>query len=170
MSKICISPCLLGTPCRYDGRAKPADLSALGDDTELIPFCPEMAAGLGCPREPIELVESAEGPARVMGVTSRTDVTERLRAACAAEAEALKAAGGVDLFVLKARSPSCGVESPLHDAEGGEVGTAPGEWARMVRARFPGVPVLTEEQLARAGARDRYWMMPPQSTSSPSGE
>ena len=150
MLRVCISPCLLGTPCRYDGRSKTADVSALGDDALLVPFCPEMSAGLGCPREPIELVESGEKPARVVGVSSRTDVTDRLRAACAAEADALEADGGVDMFVLKARSPSCGVESPLHDAEGNEIGTAPGEWARTVRERFPDVPVWTEEQLPSA--------------------
>lgn len=153
MKRICVSPCLLGVPCRYDGTARPTEISALGPDVEWVPFCPESEAGLGCPREPIELVETAPGEVRVLGVRSRRDVTDRLRAVCETRAEAIRAERGVDLFLLKARSPSCGVESPLHAPDGTVVGTTPGEWARTVRESFPCVPVWTEEDLASAPAK-----------------
>ena len=52
--------------------------------------------------------------------------------------------GGVDGFVLKSRSPSCGLSSPLHDAAGREIGTAPGLWAALARERFPEIPRWTE--------------------------
>ena len=118
---------------------------------ELVPFCPELAAGLGCPRPPIELVQG-EGsppstastvhprglaPIRVLRVDRKGDATDALLAACEAEADTLARTGGVDGFLLKSRSPSCGLASPLHDAAGCEIGTAPGLWAALARERFP---------------------------------
>ena len=49
--KLLVSACLLGVPCRYDGKAKTHDgvLSLLGRHT-LIPFCPEIYGGLPTPR------------------------------------------------------------------------------------------------------------------------
>ena len=136
--------------------------SAENAEMELVPFCPELAAGLGCPRPPIELVQGEASepstvstastfqprgsalPIRVLRVDRQGDATDALRAACEAEAEALARAGGVDGFVLKSRSPSCGLASPLHDPAGREIGTAPGLWAALARERFPGIPRWTE--------------------------
>lgn len=159
--KIVISPCLLGRPVRYDGRSKPAQLPAWFADAELIPFCPEVAAGLGTPRPPIELVAAAASAApaaaapaiRVVRVTDRADITDRIAAACDAMAARLLASSTpVDLFVLKARSPSCGISSPLHDADGVEIGAAPGIWAAAVKARFPQAKIITEEELKQPTA------------------
>ena len=107
-----------------------------GAAVEIVPFCPEVAAGLGCPRPPIELVRTDEG-VRVLRVDRKGDVTDALRAACEAQADALARTGGVDGFILKARSPSCGLSSPLHDAAGRQIGAAPGLWAALARERFP---------------------------------
>ena len=56
--KIAVSACLLGEPCRYDGRAKPCaavqGLASRGH--ELVPVCPEVAGGLPTPRTPCEVV------------------------------------------------------------------------------------------------------------------
>ena len=59
--KIAISACLLGQEVRYDGTGKcqPSIISALQHKVELIPFCPEVEAGLGIPREPIQLQQLA---------------------------------------------------------------------------------------------------------------
>ena len=132
------------------GRAVSASLPAR-PRIELVPFCPELAAGLGCPRPPIELVQG-EGsqpstastvhprglaPIRVLRVDRKGDATDAIRAACKAQADALARTGGADGFLLKSRSPSCGLASPLHDAAGREIGTAPGLWAALARERFP---------------------------------
>lgn len=148
MKRLCVSACLLGAPCRWKGDSKPCEaVRRLADDprVEVVPFCPEMAAGLGCPRPPIELVADGAG-VRVMRVAGHGDVTEALRAACEAQAEALERAGGVDGFVLKSRSPSCGLAAPLHDASGRETGAAPGLWAAVARERFPGAEFRDETQ------------------------
>lgn len=152
MKRICVSACLLGVPCRWKGDAKPCEaVQRLADDprVELVPFCPELAAGLGCPRPPIELVADRE-PVRALRVDRKGDATDALRAACEAEAEALARAGGVDGFILKSRSPSCGLASPLHDMQGRETGTAPGLWAALVRERFPAAEFRDETTAGKA--------------------
>ena len=58
--RIAVSACLLGEPCRYDGRAKPcARVQELSDrGHELVPVCPEVAGGLPTPRTPCEIVHA----------------------------------------------------------------------------------------------------------------
>jgi len=146
--RIVISSCLLGHKTRYDGQSKPVALPPQFADAELIPFCPEVAAGFGVPREPIELTEEGGGgKVRVVRVRDRVDVTARLVAACEKEIARLKAeVGQIDLFVLKSRSPSCGLEAPLRDEGGVETGKAAGVWAALVRAHFPQARIVSESE------------------------
>ena len=45
--KLLVSACLLGTPCRYDGKSKKNEaVCALAERFELIPVCPEVLGGL----------------------------------------------------------------------------------------------------------------------------
>ena len=98
--KILISACLLGIPCRYDGKAKEYDLSALASH-ELIPFCPECYGGLPIPRAPSEIsgtsVVSAAGK----------DVTALYKKG-ADSAVLLCRKLNIRYALLKAKSPSCG--------------------------------------------------------------
>ena len=102
MSKILVSACLLGLPCRYDGAEKPCSAVLKLKDTEtLIPFCPECMGGLSTPRPPAELqggqVSNAEG----------ADVTTQYRKG-AEQALLLCRMMGIRKAILKSRSPSCG--------------------------------------------------------------
>jgi uncharacterized protein YbbK (DUF523 family) len=50
MKKILISACLLGTPCRYDGKSSPCPaIEELRKKYDLITFCPEVEGGLPTP-------------------------------------------------------------------------------------------------------------------------
>ena len=104
MKRLLISRCLLGDPCRYDGKSKPLPaetLEALRERFELIPVCPEVLGGLPTPRTPSE-----RRGARVVMKTG-ADVTKEYRRGAEA---ALQAARENRVFaaVLKERSPSCG--------------------------------------------------------------
>jgi len=104
MKRLLISRCLLGDPCRYDGKSKPLSaetLEMLRERYQLIPVCPEVLGGLPTPRTPSE----RQGDRVVM--KTGADVTEEYR--IGAEA-ALRAAqeNQVCAAVLKERSPSCG--------------------------------------------------------------
>ena len=51
--KLLVSACLLGTPCRYDGKSKKNEaVCALAERFELLPVCPEVLGGLPPPRPP----------------------------------------------------------------------------------------------------------------------
>lgn len=102
MDKLLVSACLLGTPCRYDGKSKAdARVQALAGKYELIPVCPEELGGLPTPREPSE----RQGGCVVM--RSGRDVTEKYRRGAEA-ALALCLQNGCKAAVLKEKSPSCG--------------------------------------------------------------
>lgn len=107
-----ISACLLGEPCRYDGRVKNAlpdgsngegsFLSRLRERYRLIPVCPEVFGGLPTPRLPSECV--GERVVRCDG----EDVTAFYERG-AQTALCIARAYGCQLALLKARSPSCGL-------------------------------------------------------------
>jgi len=54
----------LGLPVRYDGARKafPSLVSRLQRHADLIPVCPEVAIGLGVPRDPIQLMGDPKSP------------------------------------------------------------------------------------------------------------
>ena len=104
MKQLLISRCLLGDPCRYDGKSRPLaaeTLQALRARYDLIPVCPEVLGGLPTPRTPSE----RQGDRVVM--KTGADVTEEYRRGAEA---ALRAAqeNQVCAAVLKERSPSFG--------------------------------------------------------------
>ena len=76
--KILVSACLLGENCKYNGGNNyNAVVSEFVKDEDVLPICPEMMAGMGCPRTPIEIVDGvltfADGPvdATVMGISGQ---------------------------------------------------------------------------------------------------
>ena len=102
MDKLLISACLLGVPCRYDGKSKPAaSIERLREKYELIPICPEQLGGLPTPRNPSERIGG-----RVV-MADGTDVTAQYQKGARAALELCLREGCV-AAVLKERSPSCG--------------------------------------------------------------
>jgi len=55
--KVLVSACLLGENCKYNGGNNfSSAVMEFVKEKEVIPICPEMMAGMGCPRTPIEIV------------------------------------------------------------------------------------------------------------------
>ena len=103
MSKIIVSACLLGENCKYSGgnNYDPKVVEYVRG-REVIRVCPEVLAGLGIPRIPIEIKD---------GIVTRRDgvvVDEAIRKAVAQILEQLTDED-IECAVLKARSPTCGV-------------------------------------------------------------
>ena len=104
MKRLLISRCLLGDPCRYDGKSKPLPaetLEALRERYRLIPVCPEVLGGLPTPRTPSE----RQGDRVVM--KTGADVTKEYRRGAETALRAAQENRGC-AAVLKERSPSCG--------------------------------------------------------------
>ena len=80
--KLGISACLLGNEVRYNGGHKQSNLCSkvLSEHFEFVPVCPEVAIGLGTPREPIRLIGDPEAPRAVGTIHRENDVTDALAA------------------------------------------------------------------------------------------
>lgn len=83
MAKILISSCLLGFKVRYNGSDMPVsdkNFEKLCSENQIIPFCPEVSAGLEIPRLPAEVqggdgTDVLSGDARVL-CNNGFDVTD----------------------------------------------------------------------------------------------
>lgn len=101
--KILVSACLLGQNCKYNGgNNRNQHVLDYVEGHEVIPVCPEVAAGLGTPRTPVEIVN---GHVRAEDGTS---VDEPLRRAVARILDEVRELD-IDCAVLQSRSPTCGV-------------------------------------------------------------
>ena len=108
MKKIVVSSCLGFTPCRYDGKMLKARWPrSLKENVKFLPVCPEAAIGLGIPRNKIRLVKTRHG-IRLIQPVSGADFTEKMRRFARSF---LKRSGKIDGFILKRKSPSCGIDS-----------------------------------------------------------
>jgi uncharacterized protein YbbK (DUF523 family) len=150
--RIGVSACLLGEKVRYDGAGKrqPWAEDAFAGRVEWLPVCPEVELGLGVPRETVQL--EVAGGVRLMTTETRRDLTSAMREWAAECVERLTAAG-LDGYVFKARSPSCGLGSTPVAGVGW---TRDGLFAEAVRKRFPELPLTDEETLRDPLERERF--------------
>ncbi|WP_433769023.1 2-thiouracil desulfurase family protein [Pseudomonas putida] len=107
--KIAISACLMGAEVRYNGGHKASRLCSqtLTDYFDFVPVCPEVAIGLGIPREPIRLVEDVDQPQALGTVNPQLNVTRPLAEYGQHMAAEL---GDICGYIFMQQSPSCGVE------------------------------------------------------------
>ena len=104
---IVLSKCLELDACRYNGQMVRAPfIQMLLPHVDVDPVCPEVEIGLGIPRDPIRLVAS-EGARRLVQPTTGRDVTDPMEAFSVRFLGELRK---VDGFILKSRSPSCGIK------------------------------------------------------------
>ena len=103
MKKIVVSACLLGENCKYNGGNNyDPHVEAFCSEQEVIRVCPEVLAGFGIPRTPIEIVNG------VVMDQNGNNVDQAIRSAVSQIMEGLPL-DQVQCAVLKSRSPTCGV-------------------------------------------------------------
>lgn len=145
-----VSSCLLGEAVRYDGGHKfhPIIADVIGPQVHWVPICPEVEAGMGIPREPVNLTGAASDPRLIANETGK-DWTAAMKAFAKNRiADALDMR--LDGYIFKSNSPSCGVRGiRVYDdnrlleyrAEG------PGIFAAFLIRRFPDLPIAEETEL-----------------------
>lgn len=151
---VVVSACLLGERTRYDGgdkyRPDVVDPLLEDPDTVVMPLCPEILGGMGCPRRPVTYA-AGDGDALARGAGAR--VVDDLGADRTAEldrgarrADELAARAGARLAVLKEKSPSCGAHL-VH----GPAGVQAGRGAFAARLAVRGLTVCAEEDVVKKG-------------------
>ncbi len=137
--RIGVSSCLLGEQVRFNGghsrcRFLTEDLGAHAD---WVPCCPEIAIGLGSPRETLRLTTAG----RLVNRSGTADHT--------AAVAAVPLTAGLDGYVLKSRSPTCGIHGIARYGAGGQPADHRGRgvFAQRLLAAFPLLPVEEEGRL-----------------------
>lgn len=154
-----MSSCLLGERVRYDGAQKRdawiADV--LPTLVELVAICPEVGAGMGVPRPAIRVV--ASGGRTGLYIVDGEDVTDAFDRFADAEIARLSVLG-IDGYLFKARSPSCGVRDTPHfasiDIDAAPVATSAGRWAGRIATELPAIALSDESDMYEVSARDAF--------------
>jgi uncharacterized protein YbgA (DUF1722 family)/uncharacterized protein YbbK (DUF523 family) len=123
--------------------------------------CPEMMIGLGSPRDSLRLIERKGEDLKLVVSKSGLDLTSKMNDFTANYIEKLKTKE-IDGFILKAKSPSCGIISAkiYYDTGKSHVKSAKnaGVFGKAVLEAFPNVPTETERRISNFNIRDRFFV------------
>jgi len=155
--KIGIGACLVGKQVRYNGESKRknAHIEKFREHTEVVPFCPEVAIGMGVPRETVRLVGEL-GQERLMdSSTQSVDYTEAM--SCYG-AQVMSSNPDIAGYILVKGSPSCGFERvKRYNAKGNVVlNDASGIFTQALRGIDPLLPVEEDGRLNDAVLRENF--------------
>lgn len=150
-----ISSCLLGERVRYDAGHKLHSYitETLGRVFEFRSFCPEMAIGLGTPRETIRLVQVSDDIRCVGTKSADLDVTDALKQTAQEQSDWHQDLCG---YILKKDSPSCGMERVKVYHKNAPIKSGQGIYAAVLQQNFPFLPVEEEGRLGDAVLRENF--------------
>jgi len=150
-----ISSCLLGEPVRFDGGHKSNTYikNTLGKHFQFKSFCPEVEAGLGVPRETLGLIET-NGEQHIVynSDTSRSlnkTFTEGIN-------RQIKWQESICGYILKSKSPSCGMQQIEIIRDGSLENNGTGIYASALTQRFPNLPIESEDRLSSIKIRQQF--------------
>ena len=125
--KILVSACLLGENCKYNGgnNYSPA-VAEFVKDKEVFSICPEIMAGMGCPRTPIEIVDGAlmDRDGKNVDAAMRAAVEMAMKQISSEE---------IQCAVLQSRSPTCGVNQVYDGSFTGKLIPGTGIFAQALK-------------------------------------
>ncbi len=154
--KVVVSKCLGFAACRYNGATIRDDfVQSLEPFVEFITTCPEVEIDLGIPRDPIRVVLMDEEPHLIQSSTG-LDVSDKMNEFTASF---LATVADADGFILKSRSPSCGIKDVKIYPRLGKaspVGKSHGFFGGAVLTRFPQLPIEDEGRLTNFRIREHF--------------
>ena len=142
-----VSACLLGINCKYSGENN-LNTKITQQGSNIVPFCPEQLGGLSTPRPPAEIIggdgkDVLQGHAKVITNTGK-DVTKNFVAGAQMSLK-LAQLTKAKTAVLKANSPSCGVNCIYDGTFSHSKRCGDGVTAALLRQH--GIKVITEMDL-----------------------
>lgn len=151
-----MSKCIEFAKCRYDGSMIPSDfVKALVSHVDFIPVCAEMEIGLGVPRDSIRIV-SINGEHRLVQPATGLDVTDKIGDFSSRFLASLQQ---VDGFILKYRSPSCGLKDIKvysGSAKSTAISKTAGFFGGAVVKSFPDLAIEDEGRLRNFNIREHF--------------
>lgn len=152
-----ISRCIEFEACRWNGAVISSDfVRKLIPLVKVITPCPEKDIGLGVPRKSVRLVEVKKN-IRMMQSETERDVTKDM---VQFVDEFFARLTDVDGFILKDRSPSCGMKGVKVYPGVGKVSALPrkepGLFGGAVQERFSHLPVENEGRLMNFALREHF--------------
>ena len=154
--RIFVSRCLGFANCRYDGQSlKDVFVEKIRDYADIVTTCPEMEIGLGVPRKAVR-ISDVRGEYKLFQPSSEIDVTEKMTGFID---EYLAGLGEVDGFILKNRSPTCGI-SDVKIYKGTDPSARSyrgnGFFGDAVRNKYPDAAVEDEGRLKNFSIREHF--------------
>jgi len=153
---IVISKCLGFDHCRWNGEIIPDDfVETLKPFVEYRTICPEVEIKLGVPRDPIRIVTQKK-QLRLMQPATGKDLTDKMNSFSDSFLDSVKS---VDGFILKFRSPSCGLKNvKIYPGLGktGSVGKTKGFFGNKVIEKFSHLPIEDEGRLRNFSIREHF--------------
>lgn len=155
--KLIVSKCLDMEKCRYDGQTfTNKAVSMIKDYADVKSVCPEKGIGLKVPRDPIR-VEKHDSEYKLVQLKTNADYTCQMNEFAE---EFLNKIDDVDGFILKSRSPSCGIkdvriypkESKCSLSRNGK-----GFFAQKVLEKYSKIPIEDEGRLKNYNIRDEFF-------------
>jgi uncharacterized protein YbgA (DUF1722 family)/uncharacterized protein YbbK (DUF523 family) len=153
---IVISKCLTFDACRYNGQMIPDPyIEKMKSFVDFLPVCPEVSIHLGVPRKPIRLVLADEKFQLVQPATGKD---------CTLDMEQfshkwLSSLQEVDGFLLKSRSPSCGIKDvrvyPAIDSKA-SIKKDIGFFVQKVNQLYPHLAQEDEGRILNANIREHF--------------
>jgi uncharacterized protein YbgA (DUF1722 family)/uncharacterized protein YbbK (DUF523 family) len=152
------SKCLEFDECRYNGDViQDLVIRRLKPYVQFIPVCPEVEIGLGIPRETIRIVEE-NGERKLVQPSTGQDITADMHRFSSTFLEALE---GVDGFILKSKSPTCGIRdvkiySGLQKAP--VIGKGSGLFGGAVEGKYSSLAIEEEGRLSNYTLREHFFI------------
>lgn len=153
---IVVSKCLGFSACRYNGVTIYDEfVNMLKKYADFRPICPEVEIGLGVPRNPVRVV-SINNSLRLIQPSTNIDLTETMNNFAYSF---LNSIDEIDGFILKSRSPSCGIKDvKIYPSKENSmvIGKGSGFFGLAVIDRFPNLPVEDEGRLTNFRIREHF--------------
>jgi uncharacterized protein YbgA (DUF1722 family)/uncharacterized protein YbbK (DUF523 family) len=155
--KVIISKCIEFERCRWNGNIIKSNIvKVLKPYVEFQPVCPEVEIGLGIPRDPIRIIKSED--LKLLQPNTLKDSTENMKNFTE---QFLNSIDDVDGFLLKFKSPSCGLYEAkyYHDEKPGSavIEKGSGLFGRAVFKKFTHLAIETETRLTNFRIRE-HWL------------
>ena len=156
--KVLISRCLTFDNCRYDGGIINSEfINQLKPFVDFKTICPEVEIGLGVPRKWLSLIIKKDGKNRIYQKATETDFTDEMLDYADNLFE--KHRDSVDGFILKERSPSCGISNvKYYSSEKSKISSGKdiGVFGKKVLEEFENYPIINEGRLRNFTLRERF--------------